>query len=253
MVAGAVGAGVVLAGLLAVSPLFQDEASPEVPGGIEAVPTPSLGSSASEPSEPDSGPAGTPQEEVPPSQPAELPFRGDGDLVAAPLAAEPSPESGGTVVTVTYSVEVEGGLPVDAEEFAATVQRVLTDARGWQAVEGVAFEQVPPGDDVDVPVTLTSPGLTDDLCAPLDTGGEVSCFNGVRVVLNAKRWVLGASTYAGDLSSYRTYLVNHEVGHGLDHRHARCPEPGVPAPVMVQQTTFLDGCTAWPWPTPPTP
>ena len=63
------------------------------------------------------------------------------------------------------------------------------------------------------------------------------------------RWVRGSATYGTDLTSYRTYLVNHEVGHGLGHRHVSCPAPGRPAPIMVQQTLGLEGCRAWPWPT----
>ncbi|HNV16021.1 MAG TPA: DUF3152 domain-containing protein, partial [Dermatophilaceae bacterium] len=77
----------------------------------------------------------------------------------------------------------------------------------------------------------------------------VSCWWGGRAVLNLHRWVRGSATYGTDLTSYRTYLVNHEVGHGLGHRHVSCPAPGRPAPIMVQQTLGLEGCRAWPWPT----
>ena len=39
---------------------------------------------------------------------------------------------------------------------------------------------------------IVTPKTTDRLCAPYLTRGEVSCQNGNRVVLNAKRWLLGA-------------------------------------------------------------
>jgi len=148
---------------------------------------------------------------------------------------------------VRYRVEVERGLPVPTAGFAVLVQQILGDARGWQSLEGVRFVQVS-GGDADLTVTLASPDTTDRLCAPLRTRGEVSCWNGSRAVLNAKRWVHGAATYGADLAGYRTYLVSHEVGHGLGHGHVSCPGAGRPAPVMVQQTKSLGGCTANPWP-----
>ncbi len=136
------------------------------------------------------------------------------------------------------------------------VHAVLVDPRGWQTKDGVRFVPVSLADRaagaaVDIRVTLASPDLTARLCAPLDTAvQQVSCWNGSRSVLNLTRWVRGASTYS-DLTSYREYLVSHEVGHGLGHAHDSCPAPGQPAPVMVQQTKSLEGCTAWPWPTSP--
>lgn len=155
---------------------------------------------------------------------------------------------------VHYTVETEGGLGADSAELARVVSTVLTDPRGWQAQDGVQFVNVPPveaakGAAVDVRVTLASPDTTDRLCAPLETRGEVSCHNGGRAVLNLRRWMLGVEAYGTDLAAYRTYLVNHEVGHALGHGHVSCPGPGKDAPVMMQQTYGLDGCAAWPWPT----
>ena len=69
-------------------------------------------------------------------------------------------------------------------------------------------------------------------------------------MLNLRRWVLGAAAYGKDVAAYRVYLVNHEVGHGIGHPHEYCGGTGQVAPVMMQQTYGLQGCTAWPWPTP---
>jgi hypothetical protein len=93
-----------------------------------------------------------------------------------------------------------------------------------------------------------TPKTTDRLCAPYLTRGEVSCQNGNRVVLNAKRWLLGADAYGSDLTNYRRYLVNHEFGHALGKHHVDCPGPGRLAPVMMQQTKGLGTCRKNPWP-----
>ena len=113
-------------------------------------------------------------------------------------------------------MELEGGLDISGQELASVVGTVLTDPRGWQARDGVRFANVAPaaaakGSPVDLHITLASPDTTDRLCAPLQTRGQVSCHNGGRVVLNLRRWVLGAQAYGSDLAGYRTYLVNHEV------------------------------------------
>jgi len=148
-----------------------------------------------------------------------------------------------------YIVEVERGLAIDGQRFAATVERILGDPRGWTAGGAVALQRVRSG-PVAFRVTLASPTTTDRLCAPLDTDGIYSCEAGGRVVLNAWRWLRGARAYRTDLAAYRTYLVNHEVGHALGHGHASCPALGAPAPVMVQQTITTEGCHANPWPLP---
>jgi len=179
---------------------------------------------------------------------------GNGALTAVAVPDGPLKASGRAV---RYSVEVEGGIPVNPAEVAEAIRSVLTDDRGWQTTDRIRFVPVGQGEvasgaDIDIRITLASPALTAKLCAPLNvTAQQVSCWNGGRSVLNLTRWMLGSETFGGDLAAYRVYLVNHEVGHGLGHQHVSCPGPGQPAPVMVQQTKSLEGCVAWPFPTAP--
>lgn len=168
-------------------------------------------------------------------------YAGTGDLVVAPGTS--AVHGNGRVRR--FSVEVEKGLAVEPAAFAAVVEGVLFDPRGWAAE--MAFQRVSSG-PVAFRVTLASPRTTDRLCAPLDTGGIYSCWDGARAVLNAMRWFEGARSYAGDLASYRIYMVNHEVGHGLGRGHRTSCGPGGLAPVMMQQTKSLYGCRRNPWP-----
>jgi hypothetical protein len=182
---------------------------------------------------------------------AAVPQHGTGKVV---VVAVPGPQSPATGREVTYTVEIEQGLGVDQTAVARTIRATLLDSRGWQTRDGVRFVNVTPkesraGRHVDIRVTLASPGLTDRLCAPLRTLSQVSCWNEGRSVLNLKRWQLGDDSYGKDVSRYRVYQINHEVGHGLGHQHRTCPGQGERAPVMVQQTLSLGGCVAWPYPT----
>ena len=98
-------------------------------------------------------------------------------------------------------------------------------------------------------IILASPALTDSLCAPLLTLGRYSCAQSGRAVLNAERWRSGAPSYAS-LTRYRTYMINHEVGHLLGRGHAYCSAGGAPAPLMAQQTKGVAPCRPNPWPLP---
>ncbi|MGQ0842922.1 MAG: DUF3152 domain-containing protein [Sporichthyaceae bacterium] len=149
---------------------------------------------------------------------------------------------------VRYLVEVEEGLRANPALFAAEVHRILNDERSWgRGGQVLRFVRVDSG-AVRFRVSLSSPTLTDRQCHPLRTFGRVSCFNGRRSVINNARWQHGSWTYGKDVARYREYLINHEVGHALGRRHVGCTTPGAPAPVMVQQTKSLEGCTANAWP-----
>lgn len=172
-----------------------------------------------------------------------LPERGPGQTVVVPGRSAPPPGRGRTV---GVRIEVERGVPVDGTAFAGFVTAVLADPRSWGGDGSVGFART----DGPAPlrIVLATPATADRLCLPLDTVGRLSCRNGDRVVVNLERWVTGIPDYAGDLTGYRAYLVNHEVGHWLGQGHESCPGRGRPAPVMQQQTLGLDGCARNSWP-----
>jgi hypothetical protein len=143
------------------------------------------------------------------------------------------------------AVLVEGGLPVAVRSFARIVGRVLQDPRGWRQA-GYAFRIVS-SEPADMSIVLASPALTDSFCAPLLTLGRYSCAQAGRAVLNVERWRNGAPAYAS-IARYRTYMINHEVGHLLGRGHAYCSASGAPAPLMVQQTKGVAPCRTNPWP-----
>jgi hypothetical protein len=88
------------------------------------------------------------------------------------------------------------------------------------------------------------------MCEPLKTFGKLSCHEGDDAVLTMYRWVKGIPDYHGDVTGYRHYVVNHEVGHALGHGHQYCAGKGKLAPLMMQQTKGLLGCRPNPWPFP---
>ena len=208
----------------------------------EVVPTSAPDLAGAEPREQAPSAPTTPTSEPAPAKAhvAEIPLQGDGkfDTEAS------SGRRAGSGNLLTYEVGVEGGVPVDASEFAAEVERTLSDPRGWTS-RGWAFQRARAAG---TRILLATPATTDRLCAPLQTRGEVSCRNGDLVVINAVRWTRGATSYSGDVARYRQYLINHEVGHRLGRGHETCAAPGAKAPVMAQQTKGLQGCTLNPWP-----
>jgi hypothetical protein len=183
--------------------------------------------------------AGASLDAVPPADPAPAPMQrwerlGDADFLVVPT---PAMVPDGPVVT--YRVLVERRYAASADDFAAHVDEVLADDMGWAAA-GYAF--APVDGDADMTIVLAAPKTTDRLCAPLRTGGAFSCGRGGRAVINANRFLRGAATYRKQLPAYRTYVINHEVGHLLGFEHRRCPHRGAEAPVMLQQTKSLAGC-----------
>ena len=160
----------------------------------------------------------------------------------APSQAKPvKPE--GKLTTYKVMVEKSTGYPV--EKFAQEVEQILLDERGWQASGNVTFWRKK---RARFRIILATPDTVDRLCRPLNTNGYVSCHKQGTVALNVARWRENAAAFPGDLEGYRTYLINHEVGHALGQRHRYCKRDGSPVPVMHPQTYGFINCADNFWP-----
>lgn len=223
------------------------DAARAVPSAVSESPT--LEPTPEPPAEPTAKPAPEPaatepsQDELAGLRGREVVERGNGGTAVVP-GSEPAPGQGDER---RVRVEVEGGLDVDGPAFAAFVMGTLNDPRSWTQ-EGRTFSRT--DGDADIVVVLASPATSAEMCAPLVTYGKLSCRQGPRAILTMYRWVNGIEEYGDDLTGYRRYLVNHEVGHVLGKGHVACPASGAPAPVMQQQTKGVAPCvpSAWPFP-----
>jgi hypothetical protein len=181
----------------------------------------------------------------------------DGDIsfsrVDGPVAGTSGP-------LLRYRIGVQNGLGVPLDEFAATVESILSDPRSWTGGATLRLQRVSgAGGPVDAQqrsawdftIYLVSPQRSEEMCLTdgLQTQQYTSCrLSDGRVVINSDRWLTAIPDYGAPLAEYRAYAINHEVGHQLGHQHELCPGPGSPAPVMQQQTYGLKGCTAYGWP-----
>jgi hypothetical protein len=156
-----------------------------------------------------------------------------------------------------FRVAVERGGREDVAVFAAQVETTLGDKRGWTGGGRLRLQRVGRAQDADFTIYLATRETAGRMCARggvnIRVGGRpyTSCRAAGKVVINLDRWRLSAPPYTAakvPLITYRQYLINHEVGHEFGHGHQGCPRRGGPAPVMVQQTLTLRGCTPNAWP-----
>ncbi|MEU3946414.1 DUF3152 domain-containing protein [Streptomyces sp. NPDC029526] len=202
---------------------------------------------------PDPRPA-TYEEKMGVTYPLKADLDGSGKFDAIPGIAKGT----GKGQRITYRVDVEQGLGLDGDLFAEAVQKTLNDDRSWAHNGARTFERIHSGRP-DFVITLASPGTTAEWCAKsgLDTTVDnVSCDSAAteRVMINAYRWAQGAEPYGDKIHAYRQMLINHEIGHRLGYGHVTCDKDGDLAPVMQQQTKFVDpdgiDCRPNPWPYP---
>ncbi|MCE7000306.1 DUF3152 domain-containing protein [Saccharothrix sp. S26] len=152
-----------------------------------------------------------------------------------------TPQAGSGGKLYRYAIAIEDGVEPadyngDREAFARTVDGILADPRSWIGTGQVSMQRVDSG-PVDFTVSLTTTSTTHAMCG-YQIKFESSCWHDLskRVIINTARWVRGGKVYGSDLSAYRTYAINHEVGHVLKNPHEGCKENGKAAPVMMQQS-----------------
>jgi hypothetical protein len=142
-----------------------------------------------------------------------------------------------TMKVIRYSVVIDPDVRFSKKEFARDIAIYLSDPNGWES-KGYEFEEVE--SNPEVVIHMTSPaGLLKVGCE-----ADLSCaeLGGKHMRVNSMRWTTGAEPSKLDLANYRQYLVSHEMGHILGHDHTKCPGPGQPAPVMMQQTRGVGKC-----------
>ncbi|MDO4219735.1 MAG: DUF3152 domain-containing protein [Candidatus Saccharibacteria bacterium] len=153
---------------------------------------------------------------------------------------------------ITYDVSYRGDVKADKAEFAKLVDEILNDERGWKRA-GVKFTRVESGGRLHM---VLASGAEVRAAAPYDNGCSalLSCTVKPYVLINDDRWLYATDSYnelGVSLLSYRQMVVNHEVGHFLGHGHiSQCETAAGPAPIMLQQSTGLRGCTPNSWPLP---
>ncbi len=164
--------------------------------------------------------------------------QGAGTFAVIPGATQPV-GTGGKLYR--YAIAIEDGVEPadyngDREAFARTVDGILADPRSWIGTGQATMQRVE-GGPFDFIVSLTTTSTTHAMCG-FQIQFESSCWHQgtKRVVINAARWVRGAKVYGNDISAYRTYAINHEVGHVLKNPHEGCKANGKAAPVMMQQS-----------------
>lgn len=84
--------------------------------------------------------------------------------------------------------------------------------------------------------------LADPYCTPYCNTTEFSCYDSQRniIFINAHNW-FGKPQNFLHIDDYRTYLINHEIGHFLGLQHEYKCINGI-APVMMQQTKKISCC-----------
>lgn len=153
--------------------------------------------------------------------------------------------SGVAKYNITFDISTRGKIKGDANEFATLVESTLTDARGWKKA-GVNFRKVASGGKLHVILASGAEIEKYDGCS-----AELSCTVFPEVLINDTRWLNSTTSYTSaglSLTSYRQMVINHEVGHYLGHDHVTACGAGGVAPVMLQQSTGLRGCTGNSWP-----
>ncbi|MBV1849859.1 DUF3152 domain-containing protein [Catellatospora sp. NEAU-YM18] len=149
-----------------------------------------------------------------------------------------------------FRVAVEQGTAQQAAPFGGEVEAILGDPRGWAGAGTYRFQRVAEQATAEFTVFLASAETSKKMCAAggLYTDAFVSCRLPGQVIINLSRWLTGVPDYGAPLADYRAFALNHEVGHQLGFGHEACPGPGLDAPVMLQQSTGLQGCKAYAWP-----
>jgi poly-gamma-glutamate capsule biosynthesis protein CapA/YwtB (metallophosphatase superfamily)/putative cell wall-binding protein len=136
---------------------------------------------------------------------------------------------------LTYRVEAPDAATADA--LAGKAEGVLGDPRGWALDGAIRFRRITGAADLTLRL---APSEAIAAAHPACRPGR-SCRVGDELWLDGAEWSAPPAAWRGREPDFRTYLINHLVGHWLGVPASSCA--GGPAPVMADQTADLHGCT----------
>lgn len=143
----------------------------------------------------------------------------------------------------TYSIDFDKDIILNTNLVIKKIKSVLEDKRGWERLgynffykEKNAKFKIKIVKEEKIIKTCKFSGLS---CA--DTSKNI-------IYINIKRWRNGSKLSKLSLDNYRTYMINHEIGHLIGRGHVKCGKSGSKIPVMVQQTLGISDCKPNPWP-----
>ena len=159
-------------------------------------------------------------------------------------------------LSVCLGVDQKCASKQDAKDFFKKVQEVLADPKGWKQF-GYNFNVVCEPYESDIKIYLTCPDNMRKLSSNETTELNLCDMKNRIVYVHADRWLNRNTQFnksGMSLEDYRTYVINHEVGHALGCKHLDTCLLDGRSPVMKQQPpgqTAANGkmCTPNPYPT----
>lgn len=145
--------------------------------------------------------------------------------------------------TLRYSISFSDNLNVQKGRIIKKVIETLNDKRGWQRL---GYKFILSEERFDFEIQFVSNSYIERVCN--FTGLSCADRNTNTIYMNIDNWKSGIRLSGLDKDNYRTYMINHEVGHILGRGHSQCGNPGTRVPVMVQQTLGIANCKPNPWP-----
>lgn len=147
------------------------------------------------------------------------------------------------------STKVDDDVRYSNHSLKSKVLKVLKDKDGWESIDKIVFKYVDWNTlaSIDsknkIPIRLSNNKTIVKMCGFKEIE-KLSCCNmqTKEVWLNFYRWKNGAKPSKLSLDKYRSYMINHEVGHALGRLHAKCECEGCSAPIMMQHTISIGKC-----------
>lgn len=149
------------------------------------------------------------------------------------------------MIHLTYTVKFHKNLKIAKESCVQKIISVLNDSRGWKK-SGYSLKYYK---DILIPdfvIVFTSSKWIANYCNL--PGLSCTDLRKNEIYINLDNWRNGSKNSGLNLNDYRTYVINHEVGHILGKKHVVCSIEGAKVPVMMQQTLGIGKCSPNPWP-----